>query len=104
MSDIVRVELSCPMCGKDHYTYASKEKLMQLSSPKRPHIQSILDSYGAGYRELFMTKYCSACQKLLFDSDENDLNWSLYDECESNEDAKLYNHILYVIEQDKRNK
>lgn len=73
MVQLERFEFTCPFCGEEKVTFITREKLEDIRRREKL-IQEIFNPqfFPATYREIFVSKICSACQVDTFGSDKNE--------------------------------
>ena len=70
--NLIKIQFTCPFCSKDKITLADKQKIVNYQE-KGLLIQDVFSpiSFPATYREIFISHICSACQKSVFDSEDD---------------------------------
>lgn len=73
MVQLKRHEFTCPFCNGNQVTFITDEKLEEVRKREKL-IQEIFSpaSFDATYREIFVSKICSACQLDTFGGNPND--------------------------------
>ena len=76
--ELVSVAFVCPMCGKEHYLDNIPRSLVNRIIARKEsgeYIQDILKDFSSTDREKFITGYCDECQKLIFGTAEEWLQY-----------------------------
>ena len=107
MLDMREFDFTCPFCGSNRITYVEPSKLQKVLS-RSELMQNIFPGYDTTYREIFISKICSDCQKDAFKNpDEEDIkaNYEIFDVEEHASEAdkdRLRTNIIEMAENSSR--
>lgn len=86
MIQLKRHEFTCPFCNNPKVTFVTENKLREIRAREKT-IQEILNPsiFDASYREIFVSKICSACQIGVFGGNPEDKPFDVDEDAKTDE-------------------
>ena len=96
MIQLKRYEFTCPFCNRNQVTFITDEKLQEVRKREKL-IQEIFSPhvFDAVYREIFVSRICSACQIDTFGGNPKD---KPFDVSENENTTELESRISEMYE------
>jgi len=81
MIRLKRYEFTCPFCNEPRVTFITEQKENEIRAREKL-IQEIFPSqfFDDSYRQIFISKICSGCQKDKFGSDSNEKPFDVFED------------------------